>query len=99
LRIEGGRDDIVVHRRSHETISFSVSDDDYEAFRAASRDSARSIAELIREAMTFYRQEKLQPRTPLLELVVLPGHQPIGCLPSRAELQDEIFAGDGERRE
>ena len=81
------------------TISLSVSEDDYETFRDAARDSARSIAQLIREAMAFYREERLRPRTRLEEVPVLPGHRPLGDLPSRAELYDEIFASGGERGE
>lgn len=81
------------------TISLSVSEEEYEIFRAAAQKSARSIAQLIREAMTFYREERLEPRTPLQKVAVLPGHRPLGDLPSRADLYDEIFSNGGERGE
>lgn len=72
------------------TVSISVSEADYEVFREAARASRRSIAQLVREAMVLYRQERLQPRTPLREVPVLPGHRLLGDLPSRAEIHDEI---------
>lgn len=75
------------------TVSISVSEDDYEAFREAARTSERSIAQLVREAMTFYRRERLHPRTPLREVPVLPGHRPLRALPTRSELYDEVFDG------
>jgi hypothetical protein len=73
------------------TISLSVSEDDYEAFRRASSAQNRSIAQLIREAMELYRAEKLEARTPLHEIPVLLGHRPLGSVPSRDEIYDEIF--------
>ncbi len=72
-------------------ISVTVSHSDYEAFREASKKQHRSIAQLIREAMAFYREQKLQQTTPLTELPVLPGHRLIGSLPSRGEVYEEIF--------
>ncbi len=74
------------------TISLSVSERDYEEFRRVSRREARPIAELIREAMSFYRAEKLGRREPLRDLAVLTGHRPRRRrLPSRAEVYNEIF--------
>ena len=72
-------------------VSISLSEAEYEAFREASRKSGRSIAQLVREAMTFYREERLQPRTRLRGVPVLPGHRPLGELPPRAELYEEAF--------
>jgi hypothetical protein len=73
------------------TISITVSESDYEAFRSASQAQQRPIAQLICEAMALYQQEKLQERTPLTDLPLLLGHRPIRDLPSRAEIYDEIF--------
>lgn len=73
------------------TISVAVSESDYEAFREAARQRDRSIAQLIRAAMARYRETELEPRTPLGSITVLPGHRPVGSLPSRSELYDEIF--------
>ena len=75
-------------------ISIAVSEDDYEAFREASRRGEGSIAQLIREAMALFREERLRPRTPLREVPALPGHRALGELPSRAEVYDEIY-GEG----
>ena len=73
------------------TISLAVSETDYEAFREVSRRENRPIAQLIREAMSYYRQTKLEARTPLTDLPVLVGHQVV-TLPERSELYDELFA-------
>ncbi len=76
------------------TISVAVSEADYEVFRQAARAQERPIAQLIREAMSVYRAERLEARTPLTEIPTLPGHRLIGQLPSRAEVYAEMF---GER--
>lgn len=73
------------------TISVAVSESDYDAFRQAARQRDRSIAQLIRDAMARYRETELEPRSPLRSVPVLPGHRPVGALPSRSELYDEIF--------
>lgn len=73
------------------TISVSVSEADYDAFRSAAKESRQSIARLIREAMAFYRAERLEKRARLTDLPVLAGHRPLGELPSRSELYDEVF--------
>lgn len=73
------------------SISLGVLESDYEAFRDASRQSDRSIAQLIREAMALYREERLTPRTALREIPVLAGHRPVGDLPRRSEIYGEIF--------
>ena len=72
-------------------ISVQVSKSDYEAFREASKKQHRSIAQLIREAMAFYREQKLQQRTPLTDVPVLAGHRLLGPLPGREEVYEEIF--------
>jgi hypothetical protein len=80
------------------TISVAVSPEDYEVFRRVARARQCSIAQLIREAMVFYRVEQLQKATPLTELPTLPGHRPLGRLPSRADIYTEIFAdAEGSR--
>lgn len=73
------------------TISVAVSESDYDAFREAARQRDRSIAQLIRDAMARYRETELEPRSPLRRVPVLPGHRPVGRLPSRSDLYDEIF--------
>jgi hypothetical protein len=73
------------------TISVSVSKADYEVFRRASKRLQRSIAQLIREAMSLYREERLEQKDRLLELPVVVGHRPLRALPTRAEVYDEMF--------
>lgn len=73
------------------TISVGILKSDYEAFRQAAKEKGRSIAQLIREAMAFYREKKLETRPRLTELPVVPGPRPLGDLPSRGEIFDEIF--------
>ncbi len=80
------------------TISVAISPEDYEVFRQVARARQCSIAQLIREAMAFYRTEQLQKATPLTELPTLPGHRPRGALPSRAEIYTEIFTDTEESR-
>ena len=74
------------------TISVAVSESDYETFRRAARAQHRPIAQLIREALAAYREEKLEAKTPLVELPILEGHRLINDLPSRAEIYKEIFS-------
>lgn len=78
------------------TISVSVLDADYESFRKASRAQGRPIAQLIREAMSLYRRQRIEARTPLRQVPTLPGHRLVGDLPTRQELYDEVFASVGE---
>jgi len=75
------------------TISLAVSESEYEAFRRAAQEKNRPIAQLIREAMVYYREQRLEARTPLVELPLLPGHRPVQALPTREELYSEAFAG------
>jgi hypothetical protein len=73
------------------TISVAVSEADYEAFREAARREGRPIAQLLREAMAFYREQRLEQRLRLTELPVLVGHRAVGPLPERHEIYGEIF--------
>ncbi len=78
-------------------ISVIVSEGDYEAFREAAHEQGRSIADLIREAMTYYRTEQLEARPPLDQIPVLAGHRLKTKLPSRAEIYDEVFEAKAKR--
>jgi len=73
------------------TISVAVSESDYRAFQQAAKHRNRSTAELIREAMVFFREEKLEARGVLETFPALPGHRALGDLPNRAEIYDEIL--------
>jgi hypothetical protein len=79
-------------------ISVSVSKEDYEAFRRGSRRLKRPIAQLIREAMAVYREERLEDKPRLVELPVLVGHRPLSALPGRAEIYEEIFGEEPPSR-
>jgi hypothetical protein len=74
------------------TISLAVSESEYEAFRRAAQEENRPVAQLIREAMAYYREQRLEARTPLVELPLLPGHRLVQALPAREELYSEVFA-------
>jgi hypothetical protein len=80
------------------TISVSVSTQDYEAFRRGSRRLKRPIAQLIREAMAMYREERLEEKSRLVELPVLVGHRPLSALPGRADIYEEIFGEEAPSR-
>ena len=70
---------------------------DNDAFRHAAQEEGRSIAQLIREAMAFYRRERLEQKPRLTDLPVLPGPRPRSALPSRDELYDELYSDRLER--
>jgi hypothetical protein len=80
------------------TISVGISTQDYEAFRRAARAQGRPIAQLIREAMAFYRAERMVERTRLDNLPALVGHRPVRPLPARHQIYDEVFARRRARR-
>ncbi|MEE8367118.1 MAG: ribbon-helix-helix protein, CopG family [Thermoanaerobaculia bacterium] len=73
------------------TISVAILEPDYEAFRQAAQKEGRPIAQLIREAMAFYRHERLEVNPRLTDLPVLPGPRPRRGIPSRAVIYDEIY--------
>ncbi len=77
------------------TISVAVSEADYEAFRAYAARHDRSIAELVREAMAFYRAQKLSPIDRLDRLPILRDMEPTGEIPSRVEIMDEMTERHG----
>jgi hypothetical protein len=82
------RSDIV---NDMKTISVTVSEGDYERFREAAEEEDRPIAQLIREAMALYREDRLDRRQPLREVPVLVGRRVLKRLPSRTEIYDEAF--------
>jgi len=73
------------------TISLSVSEPEYEAYRTAAGERGTSIAHLIREAMSYYRAERIATKTALIEVPVLVGHRPVAALPQRHAVYEEIF--------
>jgi hypothetical protein len=79
--------DIVIDMK---TISVAVSESVYEEFRKAARESDRSIAQLIREAMKLYRDLHLGKKKPLHHVDVFPDCRLTGTLPARQETRDEM---------
>jgi hypothetical protein len=45
--------------------------------------------------MAFYRAERFAARSRLEDVVVLPGHRPLGALPARGEIHEELQARRG----
>jgi hypothetical protein len=82
------------------TISLSVSEEVYEAFRHLSQREGRSIAQTIRDAMSLYLTSHGAPRRRLEDIRVLAGVRQIAPLPTREEIWDEItdrhFRTDGD---
>jgi len=76
------------------TLRLVVTDSEYEAFQQAAEAAHRPMGQLLREAMTGVRRERIEKKAPLRDLPVLPGHRPLGDLPSRADLYDEIFPAE-----
>lgn len=76
------------------TISIAVSISDYEAFRRAAKQQNRPIAQLIRDAMVEYRANTLASKTRLTQIPVLAGHRPVGSLPARLDVYDEVFSDE-----
>ena len=74
------------------SISLKISTSDYEAFKKAAKKQHRSVAQMIREAMDLYRQERLERRSVLSELPVVVGPKALESrLPSREEIYEELF--------
>jgi hypothetical protein len=71
-----------------------VTDSDYEAFRRAAEETHRSMGQLLREAIAVLQREETERKAPLRDLPILPGHRPLGDLPSRADLYDEMFSAE-----
>jgi len=76
------------------TISIAIPESDYEAFRRAAEVKDGTIEVLIREAISLYREERLEDREPLRDVPVLSGHRLVGDLPSRSEIYDDIFGSE-----
>jgi uncharacterized protein YbjT (DUF2867 family) len=74
------------------TISLSVSESDYEAFREVAEAEGRPVALMIREAMAAYRVQVLEKKKPLRSVPVLVGHRQVSPLPTRDEIYAEVHA-------
>lgn len=74
------------------SISISVSDTDYEVFRQVAKGSDHSIAGLIREAMAYYKEQRLSQQGRLRHLTIFPNTRSRGTLPNRSQIYDEMAA-------
>jgi hypothetical protein len=74
------------------TLQLTVTDSEYEAFRQAAEVAHRPIEQLLREAIAAFRRTS-EGKAPLQNLPALSGHRPLGELPSRTDLYDEMFDG------
>jgi len=52
------------------------------------------MARLLRDAITLVQREKSEIKAPLRDLPVLSGHRPLGELPQRADLYEEMFSDE-----
>lgn len=73
------------------TVSVAISESEYEAYRQAASERDQPVDELLQEAVTHYRVERLEGRERLEDLPVFGGHQLIGEIPTRVEIYDEMF--------
>lgn len=75
------------------TLHLTVTDSEYEAFRRAAEVAHRPMEQLLREAIAAF-QHGPRVKAPLRDLPVLPGHRPLGELPARADLYEEMFSDE-----
>ena len=73
------------------TISVNVSEPVYEDFIEHARRTDRTAAELIREAMDLFRNERIRPRTSLAALKPLNLGRTLRPLSSRDDLLGEML--------
>jgi hypothetical protein len=77
------------------TLRVTVSDSEYDALQRVAEARDRSVEQLIQETLAFIQRNATEPRKPLRDLPVFPGHRPLADLPSRADLYEELFSPDG----
>jgi hypothetical protein len=73
------------------TISVNVSEPVYEDFMEHARRTDRPAAELIREAMDLFRNERIRPRTSVAALKPLNLGKTLRPLSSRDDLLEEML--------
>lgn len=73
------------------TISVNVSEPVYEDFMQHAQRTDRTAAELIREAMELFRNERIRPRTSLANLKPLDLGKPLKPLSHRDDLLGEML--------
>jgi hypothetical protein len=75
-------------------LRLTVTDSEYEALQRAAEAAQQPIEQLLREAITVCQGERIERKAPLRDLPVLAGHRPVGELPSRADVNDEMFSAE-----
>lgn len=82
------------------TLTVPLPDSDYEALERAARARERSLTQLAQDVLRAYqdRAGALETRSRLIDLPVLDGPRPVGELPSRAEVYEEIWSDRGGER-
>jgi hypothetical protein len=83
----------LLYPKDMRTLHLTVTDSEYEAFRRAAEAAHRSMEQLLREAIASF-QNRARAKAPLRDLPVLQGHSPMGELPSRADLYEEMFSDE-----
>lgn len=81
------------------TLSVKLPDAEYKALERAALEKERSLAQLVREVLRAYQdrsREKSEPR--LTDLPLFEGRHPIGDLPSRAELYEDMWRAERHRQ-
>ena len=73
------------------TISVNISEPVYEDFIAYARRTDRSAAELIREAMELFRNQRMRPRTSVASMKPLDLGYTLRPLTSRDDLLGEML--------
>lgn len=73
------------------TISVNVSEPVYEDFQEHARRTDRTAAELIREAMELFRNQRIRPRTSLAALRPLNLGKTLRPLTNRDDLLEEML--------
>ena len=83
----------LLYPKGMRTLHLTITDSEYEAFRRAAEVAHRPMEQLLREAIAAL-QPGTRAKNPLRALPVLPGHRPLGELPSRADLYEEMFSDE-----
>jgi hypothetical protein len=76
------------------TLRLTLTDSEYEAFQRAADAAHRPMRQLLHEMIAGFQRETVNRKSPLRDLPVLQGHRPLGDLPSRADLYEEMFSAE-----
>jgi hypothetical protein len=74
------------------SLRVTVSDSEYDALEKVAAAQSRTLEQLVRDALMAVRSGFAEARKPLRDLPLLPGHRPLAELPSREDLDEEMFS-------